>query len=94
MFLFNFHFCVFQVEEKFVERLPIVTHNDTSLYSSQSELNITLTKEHFTEVDHAAVSLHINKLVFYQDARIEISCVASIGSLRSVTNTGSASDAG
>ena len=76
-----------------MERLPIVSHNDTSLYSSQSGLNITLTKEHFTEVDHA-VSLHITKLVLYQDARIEISCVASIGSLRSVTNTGSASDAG
>ena len=39
-----------KVDEKFVERLPIVSHNETSLYSAQARLNLTLTKEHFTEV--------------------------------------------
>ena len=33
-----------------MERLPIVSHNETSLYSAQARLNLTLTKEHFTEV--------------------------------------------
>jgi len=64
-----------KVNETNVETLPITSHNDTLLFSSNSFLNITLTKEHFT-----------------QDGKIEISCVASIGSLQTSTNTGSASD--
>ena len=43
-------FVFVKVDEKFVERLPIVSHNETSLYSAQARLNLTLTKEHFTEV--------------------------------------------
>ena len=66
-----------QVDGQHVERMPIISHNDTLLFSSQSSLNITLNKEHFTV-----------------DGKIEISCVASIGSLQTVTHTGSASDTG
>merc|ERR1711976_624836 len=64
-----------KVDEANVETLPIMSHNETLLFSSQSQLNISLTKEHFTD-----------------DGKIEISCVASIGSLQTSVNTGSASD--
>ena len=66
-----------QVDGQHVEKMPIISHNDTLLFSSQSSLDITLKKDHFTD-----------------EGKIEISCVASIGSLQTVTNTGSASDTG
>ena len=53
----NRYLPVCQVEERFVQPLPILSHNTTGLYTSQSALNLTLTSHHFTEAGDIRIEL-------------------------------------
>ena len=53
----NRYLLVCQVEERFVQPLPILSHNTSGLYTSQSALNLTLTSHHFTEAGDIRIEL-------------------------------------
>ena len=91
--VFYFHFCVFRLMKSLWTGFPLFpTMRPVSTLPS---LGLTSPWPRSTSLRWLYTCIqNIIKPVFSQDARIEISCVASIGSLRSVTNTGSASDAG